>query len=333
MLTIPLVRCAGVAALLLACRGPTPSSSGQAMPAVGGAGQASVCPFGGAQVPLWPGVAPGSEGSALSEAFTERSKVANVHDRSVTGVSTPSLYPYAAQPPNGAVAIVMPGGGYTHLAWDKEGLDIAVWLNMQGVTAFVLKYRMPADFPQARWAALADAQRAIRLVRHNAAACGFDTARIGVIGFSAGGHLASQLVTRPTAVTAPAIDAIDAVDARPSFSVLMYPVISMDPSLAHSGSKVALLGAKPSAADIALASSELQVTATTPPTFLGVSNNDTAVKPENTQRFADALQAKGIAHQLHRYQDGAHGTGIRDASGDMAAWPTQCATWLAARGR
>jgi len=303
------------------------------MPAVGGAGQASVCPFGGAQVPLWPGVAPGSEGSALSEAFTERSKVANVHDRSVTGVSTPSLYPYAAQPPNGAVAIVMPGGGYTHLAWDKEGLDIAVWLNMQGVTAFVLKYRMPADFPQARWAALADAQRAIRLVRHNAAACGFDTARIGVIGFSAGGHLASQLVTRPTAVTAPAIDAIDAVDARPSFSVLMYPVISMDPSLAHSGSKVALLGAKPSAADIALASSELQVTATTPPTFLGVSNNDTAVKPENTQRFADALQAKGIAHQLHRYQDGAHGTGIRDASGDMAAWPTQCATWLAARGR
>ena len=122
----------------------------------------------------------------------------------------------------------MPGGAYSLLAFDLEGTDIAKWLNSIGVSAFIVKYRLPADYPQT-WIALADAQRATRLVRNNAAACGIDPERIGVIGFSAGGHLASQLETRPSAATTPNVDQIDKLDARPDFGVLMYPVISMDP--------------------------------------------------------------------------------------------------------
>lgn len=354
-------RCGLASALLLACGGgvgtPPPSAPGGAAEqssavagagagdiegnsvgsagagggGSGSAGQAGACAFGTSEYFLWPTAAPGATAATLVEKFTERSSDAAVKDRSVTGVSKPSLFPYLAKQPNGAAAIVVPGGGYTHLAWDKEGVDIATWLNSLGISAFVLKYRMPADFPGSAWIPLADAQRALRTVRQNAAACGIDAPRIGVIGFSAGGHLASQLETRPSApgATQPAPDAIDAVDARPSFGVLMYPVISMDAAIAHVGSKTALLGASPTVADVALYSSELQVSATTPPTFLGVSTKDTTVKPENAVRFDDALKVKGVAHELHVYQDGTHGVGTRDAKGDMAAWPTQCATWLA----
>jgi acetyl esterase/lipase len=305
-------------------------AGGSSAGAGGSAGQPAVCPFSSDEYFLWPAVAPGSAGATVVEAFDERSKDPAVHDRSVSGVTKPSLFAYLAKTPNGAAAIIAPGGGYTHLAWDKEGVDIAKWLNSLGVSAFVLKYRMPGDFPGKSWIALADAQRALRTVRKNAAACGINTARIGVIGFSAGGHLASTLETRPNAETSPATDAIDAVDAQPSFGVLMYPVISMDSAIAHAGSKTALLGASPSAADVTLYSSELQVTAKTPPTFLGVSIKDTTVKPENSQRFDDALKAKGVAHELHLYQDGGHGTGLA-APGDMAAWPTQCAAFLKAQ--
>lgn len=293
-----------------------------------------MCAFGTNEYFLWPAAAPGATAATLVEMFTERSTDPAIKNRTVAGISKPSLFPYLAKSPNGAAAIVLPGGGYTHLAWDKEGVDIASWLNSLGVSAFVLKYRMPSDFPGSPWIPLADAQRALRTVRQNASACGIDPARIGVIGFSAGGHLASQLETRSSASTIPApyvADALDALDARPSFGVLMYPVISMDAAIAHSGSKTALLGTSPTAADVALYSSELQVTATTPPTFLGVSSKDATVKPENSVRFDDALKAKGIAQELHVYQDGAHGTGIREAKGDMAAWPRQCAAWLAAQ--
>jgi acetyl esterase/lipase len=305
------------------------AGQGQAgMSPAGSAGQAAVCAFGTSEAFLWSGAAPGATAATLVEKFTDRSSDPAVKDRSVTGVSKPSLFPFLAKQPNGAAAIIVPGGGYTHLAWDKEGIDIAAWLNSLGVSAFVLKYRMPADFPGSPWIPLADAQRALRTVRQNASACGIDAARIGVIGFSAGGHSASQLETRSGAQTSPATDTTDAVDARPSFGVLLYPVISMDAAIAHSGSKVALLGVSPTAAAVTLYSSELQVTATTPPTFLGVSSKDTTVKPENSVSFDDALKANGVAQELHVYQDGTHGVGIRDASGDMALWPTQCAAWL-----
>jgi acetyl esterase/lipase len=288
-----------------------------------------VCPFATAETFLWSGTAPGSAGATVVEQIVDRSPDASLRDRSITGVSKPSVFPFLATAGNGAAAIVVPGGGYTHVTFDKEGTDIAAWLNSIGVSAFVLKYRLPVDYPGSPWIPLADAQRAIRLVRENATACGIDPARIGVIGFSAGGHVASQLETRWADVVTPATDAVDAVDARPSFGVLMYPVISMDPAIAHVGSKTALLGASPTSAEVTLYSSELQVKSTTPPTFIGVSSKDTTVNPQNSIRFDNALKAAGVAEELHVYVDGAHGVGIRDATGDMASWPQQCATWLA----
>jgi acetyl esterase/lipase len=291
-------------------------------------GQSPACPFGSAELFLWPGAAPGAVATPVVEQIAERSSDPQQHDRSITGVSKPSVFPYLAAHPNGAAAVVIPGGGYSHLTFDKEGVDIATWLNSLGVSAFILKHRLPVDFPRSPWIPLADAQRAIRTIRHSAAACALDPARIGVIGFSAGGHLASQLETRPGATTTGAQDAIDAVDAHPAFGALLYPVISMDPAIAHVGSKTALLGPIPTQADVNLYSSELQVTSSTPPTFIGVSNKDTTVNPQNSIRFDNALKAANVAQELHLYNDGEHGVGIRNATGDMAAWPQQCAAWL-----
>lgn len=311
--------------------GGPPGDAGDARPS----GDASTdredagrCPFGTAEFFLWTGTAPGSEGVTLTEKIQERSTNPAVQDRTITHVTKPSIFPYLAQRPNGAAALIMPGGAYSLLAFDLEGVDIAKWLNSIGVTAFIVKYRLPVDYPQT-WIALADAQRAMRLVRDNAAACGIDPARIGVVGFSAGGHLASQLETRPSAATSPSVDAIDRVDARPAFGVLMYPVISMDPSITHTGSRNNLIGSSPSAADVILYSSEKQVTASTPPTFIGVSKKDTGVNPQNSVVFDNALKAAQVPEELHLYNDGAHGTGIRYATGDMAAWPDEAAAWLA----
>jgi acetyl esterase/lipase len=298
----------------------------------GSAGQAAQCPFATGEYFLWSGTAPGSEGATLTEVFEERSKDPSVKDRSVSGVSKPSVFAYLADKPNAAVAVIAPGGGYAHLAWDKEGIDIAQWLNSIGVSAFVLKYRLPAEFPGKGYVALADAQRALRTLRSASAACGWNSTRIGVVGFSAGGHLASQLETRPQAQTTPHSDDIDALDATPNFGVLMYPVISMDPAIAHVGSKTALLGANPTAMEVMLASSELQVTAATPPTFVGAPKGDTTVNPENSSRFATALQNAGVAHELHLYDDGNHGVGIRNATGDIAMWPAQAAAFLKSVG-
>jgi acetyl esterase/lipase len=178
------------------------------------------------------------------------------------------------------------------------------------------------------WIPIADSERAIRTVRKAAASCGFDPQRIGVVGFSAGGHAASQTETRFGAQITTPLDDIDAVDARPSFGVLMYPVISMDPAIANAGSKLALLGPNPTPDLVTVYSSELQVTSATPPTFLGVSSQDTTVNPQNTIRFDTALKDAGVAEELHVYQNGAHGVGIRNATGDMASWPQQCASWL-----
>jgi acetyl esterase/lipase len=297
-------------------------------PQSGAGGGPGPCPFGTAESFLWSGTAPGSEGIKLTEQIQERSTDPAVHDRTITDVTKPSIFPYLAAHSNGAAALIMPGGAYSLLAFDLEGVDIAKWLNSIGVSAFILKYRLPADYPQP-WIALADAQRAMRLIRGSASACAIDPARIGVVGFSAGGHLASQVETRPTAVTSQPVDAIDQLDARPAFGVLMYPVISMDPSIAHAGSRNNLLGSAPSAADVVLYSSEKQVTASTPPTFIGVSRKDTGVKPQNSVDFDDALRAANVAEELHLYNDGAHGTGIRKAVGDMAEWPDQAAVWLA----
>ena len=294
----------------------------------GRAGPVGTCPFASTEQFIWPGVAPGGAGVTVVESTVDRSTNSQLRERQITGVTSPSVLPFLASKPNGAAAIILPGGGYRYVSYDREGTDIASWLNSIGVSAFVVKYRLPLDFPSSTWVALADAQRAIRLIRKSAATCKIDPARIGVIGFSAGGHLASQLETRFTARLTSAVDEVDAIDARPAFGVLLYPVISMDAAIAHAGSRTMLLGANPTPAAVTLTSSELQVTGTTPATFIGTSLRDATVNPENSIRFDSALAAAGVPHELHLYQDGGHGTGIRGATGDMASWPAQCASWL-----
>lgn len=291
----------------------------------------AACGFESGEIALWSGEPP--SGATLPvESTTERSTDPAVHDRSISGVSRPTLVPFLAERPNGAAALVLPGGGYHHLSWDKEGVDIARWLNGLGVSAFVLKYRLPTDYPEQHDVALIDAERALRLIKQRGVSCCVDPERVGVIGFSAGGHLASQLATRFKTPLLPPTDDVERVDARPAFAVLLYPVISMHDELAHVGSKTALLGPSPTPGEVDLRSSELQVSRDTPPTFIATSEQDKSVNPDNSRRFGEALARAGVPHALHLYRDGGHGTGIRNASGDMAAWPEQSAAWLEAEG-
>jgi acetyl esterase/lipase len=286
------------------------------------------------EIPLWPGVAPGSQGLALKESITERSQDPQLRDRFVAGVVRPRLLVFRAAKPNGTGVIIAPGGGYVREVLDKEGFETARWLAARGVSAFVLVYRLPGEgHAQRADVPLQDAQRAVRLVRGRARELGLDAQRIGFLGFSAGGHVAASVATRFDAKVYAAVDALDAGSARPDFSILLYPVISLDPSIAHGGSRQALLGEAPSAADVARYSLENAVTATTPPTLLILTNDDTAVLPENSLRYHSALRRNGVPVELHVYARGGHGFGIRLAQGLPAGnWPEVAWAWLAASG-
>ncbi|MDF1823222.1 MAG: alpha/beta hydrolase [Verrucomicrobiales bacterium] len=232
---------------------------------------------------------------------------------------------------SGAAVVICPGGGYGGLAIDHEGHQPAKWFNEQGVSAFVLHYRLGSQgyhYP----AQLADVQRAIRYVRAHAAEYGLDPNRIAVMGFSAGGHLASMAATLYDREVYEAQDAVDEVSARPDFAVLCYPVISMDGEITHSGSRRNLLGTE-KAGDERLAasvSSEKNVTAETPPTFLFQTDADTAVPAENAVRFYLALRENGVSAELHCYQDGPHGVGLYRGDPVLGTWSGLLANWLRA---
>ena len=235
--------------------------------------------------------------------------------------------------PNGTAAVICPGGGYGGLVTGAEGHGIAAWLNGHGVTGVVLEYRLPAG----RHAVpLLDAQRAIRTVRANAKAWGIDPAKIGIIGFSAGGHLASTAATHFDAGKPEATDAVEKVSCRPDFAILVYPVISMG-ELTHGGSRNNLLGKDPSAELIELYSNEKQVTKDTPPTFLFHTSADTAVPPENAVRFYLACKKAGVPVEMHIYEKGRHGVGLgRDpkwtgGEKSVATWPDRLTDWMKAR--
>lgn len=225
--------------------------------------------------------------------------------------------------PNGTAVVICPGGGYGGLAVQPEGHGIAAWLNGHGVTGVVLEYRMPVG----RHAVpLLDAQRAIRTVRANAAAWHIDPARIGIIGFSAGGHLASTAATHFDGGKPEATDAIEKVSCRPDFAILVYPVISMG-KLTHGGSRNNLLGKDPSAELIELYSNEKQVTDKTPPTFLAHPLDDTVVAHANSQAFYEALQARKVPSKYLELASGGHG--LNGYKGPMwDAWQTQSLEWL-----
>jgi acetyl esterase/lipase len=226
--------------------------------------------------------------------------------------------------------VVCPGGGYTHLAMTHEGTDVAKWLNSLGITAFLLKYRLPSDetMVDKTIGPLQDAQRAIQLVRERASAWGVDGGKVGILGFSAGGHLASTAGTHFLQTT---IDNGAQVSLRPDFMVLLYPVISFSDSIGHMGSRESLIGKHPDPALILAYSNERQVTPQTPPTVIVHAEDDKTVPVQNSLSFYEALVKNGVPSELHVYPRGGHGWGLwNPLSKDQ--WPDRLKEWMEVNG-
>jgi acetyl esterase/lipase len=244
---------------------------------------------------------------------------------------TPMLSVYrAARGATGTGVIVAPGGGDGNLAMDHEGLQVAAFLNGMGVTAFVLRYRLGPRYRHP--VQLGDAQRAIRVVRSRAQEFGVQPDRVGMMGFSAGGHLTATAGTHVDPGRPDAADQADRVSSRPDFLILGYPVISFDPAITHGGSVRNLLGEGPDPALLDLLSNERHVTSDTPPTFLFHTTTDTAVPPEHSVRFYLALVRAGVATELHIFERGPHGVGLAFGDRALGAWPALLTEWLRGRG-
>lgn len=260
-------------------------------------------------------------------------KETNSDDSWMRRVTNPRLdvYPAPAEKATGAAVIICPGGGYSGMAIGHEGKQVAQWLNSLGITAFVLKYRLPDNTIMADKSIgpMQDGQRAIRLVRSRAKEWGIDPKKIGIMGFSAGGHLASTLSTH---FNAKVYDDADATSARPDFSLLIYPVISMREDITHMGSRINLLGEKPSSEQVSYFSGELQVNSETPTAFLVHSMDDGAVPVENSIEYALALKKNKIPCELHIYEKGGHGYGLGKSGGTESDWSLACGRWLKAKG-
>ena len=243
---------------------------------------------------------------------------------------TLDMYPAPPEKATGTAVVICPGGGYYGLAIRHEGVSVARWLNTLGITAFVLKYRLPSDaiMSDKSVGPLQDAQKAIRVVRQHASEWGIHPDRIGIMGFSAGGHLASTLSTH---FQENVYEPTDATSARPDFSILVYPVISMNEGVTHMGSRVNLLGENPSSDQVKRFSNELHVTAQTPPTFLVHSSDDAAVSVQNSIAYATALSNYHVSCELHIYQSGGHGYGLGYSKNTESSWPDACRKWLEAR--
>jgi acetyl esterase/lipase len=228
----------------------------------------------------------------------------------------------------GAAVVICPGGGYGMLAYGHEGIQVAKWLGSLGVAGFVLRYR---HSPHRHPIPLGDAQRAVRIVRHRAKEWGVDPGRIGILGFSAGGHLAASATTHFDGGKADAPDPIDRASCRPDFAILIYPVISMKKGVTHRGSRNNLLGRDPDEKLVTLMSNELQVTTETPPTFLVHATSDRGVPIANSKLFHEACRKAGVPSELRIYKQGGHGFGLGRKGHDSARWPEHCAEWLKGR--
>lgn len=277
-------------------------------------------------IPVWPD---------LKSSEKEQEKIRDLTpgklDRFISNVRVPTMTVYLVpdDKANGASVVICPGGGYGGVAIDREGHDVARWLNSIGVAGIVLKYRMPhpeLSAGEKPWP-LQDAQRALRLVRSHAAEWKLDPKRVGIMGFSAGGHLASTAGTHFDLGDANAADLIDRLTCRPDFMILGYPVITFKSPLGHSGSRDAFLGKNADAKLVDEYSNELQVTPQTPPTFL-VHAQDDGVKCENSIQFRDALAKAGVPCELALFDKGGHGYGLGMNGGEVATWPKKCEQWL-----
>lgn len=265
-----------------------------------------------AVVTLWADGAPG----AVGEEAADRPNL--------------TVYLPTAEKANGCAVVVCPGGGYGFLAVDHEGRQVAEWLNSFGVAAFVLRYRIAQRYRHP--APLQDAQRAIRTVRARADEWKVDPRRIGILGFSAGGHLASSAGTHFVEGKPDAADTLERVTSRPDFMVLVYPVISFTTQYTHKGSRRNLLGDNPDTKLVEELSNEKQVTPKTPPTFLVHTSGDGAVPPENSVLFYMALRRAGVPAELHIYEKGRHGFGLAPKDSTLSSWPRRCQDWMGTRG-
>lgn len=274
-------------------------------------------------VPLWPTGTPG-----IDPSIPEKT----VRDTIINNIHNPTLSIHRPSTPNGCAVVICPGGAYTVLSIENEGTKVAEFLNSKGITAFVLKYRLPntpgADFKDP--VPLSDALRAIQWVRHHATDFGIDPARIGIMGFSAGGHLAASAGTRYSLASKFGTDAVASTPARPDFMVLVYPVISTDPAIAHNCPKHLLpAGASPEA--LATQSLEALVTSETPPAFLAHAKNDSGVVPQNSEVMHRALEKTGVPSSLNLYEQGGHGFGLGRPDHDSSQWPAAFVEWLKSR--
>ncbi|TVQ01455.1 MAG: alpha/beta hydrolase [Balneolaceae bacterium] len=277
-------------------------------------------------LPLWDGTPPLQQEMYLEEVHTREGILR------ISNVQTPILEVYLPdeQIANGSAVLIFPGGGYTILAYDWEGTDFAKWLQNNGIAGIVVKYRLPVSesLTDPKEVPLADAQRAIRLVRHHAESWGIDPEQVGIMGFSAGGHLASTLSTQYEYRALPSTDAIDSLSARPDFTILVYPVISFRDASSHSGSRRNLLGDEPSQALVDRFSGELHVTNETPPTFLIHSQDDSGVPVRNSLLYFEALTNNGVSASLHVYPAGGHGFAFGTGNGAVEGWTNVLLNWL-----
>ncbi|RSU20340.1 alpha/beta hydrolase [Sphingomonas koreensis] len=280
-------------------------------------------------IDLWPNGAPGMPATPPVETVVERGMGQSFADRAVSGIARPRMAVFRPERPNGAAVMIMPGGGYTRIVIDKEGYELGRWLSARGFTAFVLFYRLPGE----GWAAgpdvsLSDAQRAMRLIRHRARTYGIDPARVAAMGFSAGGHLCADLLTRFAVRTYDPVDGADALSARPAAAAPVYPVVSMSAPDAHPGSREKLVGKDASPALERAHSPHLNVPADAPPVFLLHAEDDATVPVENAVLLRAALRAKGIPVETHLFARGGHGFGLRGtADKPVAAWPGLFVEW------
>ncbi len=277
-------------------------------------------------IPLWPsGKMPNTKGMRLKDS---------VNNERVYQVGVPGMFAFfpSAQENKKCAVIICPGGGYHHLSYQISGFQLAKWFNTMGITAFVLNYRLPnsPDLAKPETGPLQDAQRAIRIIRANVTRWDLQPDKIGIMGVSAGGHLAASLGNITDDVSAIG-DSLNAISFRPDFTILVSPVITMG-QYTHKGSRENLLGKTPSKEMVDKYSMELQVKSTTPPCFIAGAFNDKGVDPRNSLYFYQALLEKNISTSFHVFPQGGHNIALRNNPGSTQLWTTLCEEWLVEMG-
>jgi acetyl esterase/lipase len=285
------------------------------------------------RMPLWPGKPPGSDGVAAQEQESLRTPNSPKDDTAFVHVTRPTLTMLRAPRPNGAALLLIPGGGYRRVAIGHEGYEIARRFAAAGYHCYILVYRLPAD----GWAAgpdapLQDAQRALRMVRSRATTDGFDPAKIGMIGFSAGGHLAARLASTADRSVYPAKDAIDALPLTAAVAGLLYPVVLFDGPDVHTGSRNEMLGAAPAAERARAYSADSRIAPGTPPSFLAHALDDHSVPPENSLAMLAALRRANVPSEMHLFETGGHGFGLALPDGTPSPWPDLFMTFARRHG-